>query len=321
MNNNKPLILICGPTGVGKSDLAVKLAKDIGGEIISADSVQVYKGLDIGSAKIKKEEMSGINHYLIDCLKPDMDFGVHIFQQMAKDAIDEIYSHNNIPIIVGGTAFYIQALIYDIDFTEEDESDHSYRDELYNGVSNEADAKALWNKLNEIDENYAAQVHYNNVKRVARALEYNHNTGRLFSDYNKEQANRSSDYNFLYIGLVDNRELLYERINKRVDIMLQNGLIDEVKGLLEAGYDNSCNSMNSIGYKEICDYLAGNLNLEDAIYKIKQNSRHYAKRQLTWLRRERDVSFINRSDYKNDDEILDKIKTVLYDKNIINKED
>lgn len=299
----KPLILICGPTGVGKSDLAVKLAGIIGGEIISADSVQVYRGLDIGSAKITPAEMMGIPHYLIDILNPDEDYGVHLFQGHAKQAIEKIYGNGHIPIIVGGTAFYIQALLYDIDFTEEEGNDHSYREELLSHIHSTEDSILLWNQLKELDPAYADKTHYNNVKRVARALEYIHNTGRKFSEYNEEQSLKQSQYDYYYFGLIDDRDVLYERINKRVDRMIEAGLIDEVKGLIAEGYSDELNSMSSIGYKEICLYLNGTLTLDDAIEAIKLSSRHYAKRQLTWLRREKDVIFVDRGQYKSDSDI------------------
>lgn len=300
----KPLILICGPTGVGKSDIAVKLAKEINGEVISADSVQVYKGLNIGSAKITLEEMEGVPHYLIDILNPDEDYGVHLFQKHARQAINQIYSNGHIPVIVGGTAFYIQALLYNIDFTEESSSDHSYRDELLVKASTDEDRVRLWNHLNTLDPEYAQKTHYNNIKRVVRALEYMHNTGRKFSEYNAEQSSKKSEYDFYYFGLTDDRNALYERINRRVDNMINAGLIDEVKTLMENGYNCNLNSMSSIGYKEICLYLNGTITLDNAIDSIKQNSRHYAKRQLTWLRREQDVIFIDRSNYLSDKEII-----------------
>jgi len=303
---DRPLILICGPTGVGKSELAVKLAKKIGGEIISADSVQVYRGLDIGSAKVSKAEMEGIPHYLIDILNPDEDYGVNLFQQYAVDAINSIYSRGHIPIVVGGTAFYIQALIYGIDFTEEEDDNHEFRNRLISEVSGEADAIALWKRLKEADPQYAEKTHYNNVKRVARALEYINNTGRKFSDYNNEQSERESEFSFKYFALTDDRDVLYERINRRVDNMIKDGLVDEVKGLLDAGYGVNLNSMKSIGYKEICQYLNGRCSYENAIDMIKQNSRHYAKRQLTWLRREKDVIYIDRSKMTDGESVLDE---------------
>ena len=307
----QPLILICGPTGVGKSDLAVELALRIGGEIISADSVQVYRGLDIGSAKITTEEMRGVKHHLIDIIDPDEEYGVNVFQKMAAEAISKIAENGHIPIVVGGTAFYIQALMYGIDFTEEEDNDRSYRNSLMELGATTEGAMKLWNELNSIDSDYAASTHYNNVKRVVRALEYYHNTGRKFSDYNREQSERLPVYDCSYFALTDDRELLYERINKRVDVMLKNGLVDEVKGLLDKGYDQHLNSMSSIGYKEICEYLSGNCPYDEAIDMIKQNSRHYAKRQLTWLRREKDVLFINRQDYPDNEGILDYIQKVI----------
>ncbi len=304
-SDTKPLILICGPTGVGKSSLSVKLAKRIGGEIISADSVQVYKGLNIGSAKITKEEMAGVPHYLTDVLEPDESFGVDIFQKMAKEAISEIYKNNHIPIVCGGTAFYIQALLYDIDFTEEEALDHTYRDSLLKMGETLEGSKELWERLNSIDPEYAGITHFNNVKRVARALEYHYNTGRLFSQYNREQANRKSSYNHTYFAITDNREALYERINMRVDKMAEEGLVEEVRELLNQGYSSNLNSLSSIGYKEICSYLSGECSYEEALENIKKNSRHYAKRQLTWLRRERDVIFVNREKFESEEAILD----------------
>lgn len=307
----QPVILICGPTGVGKSDLAVELALRIGGEIISADSVQVYRGLDIGSAKITTEEMCGVKHHLIDIIDPDEEYGVNVFQTMAARAISKIAENGHIPIVVGGTAFYIQALMYGIDFTEEEDNDRSYRNSLMELGATTEGAMKLWDELNLIDSEYAASTHYNNVKRVVRALEYYHNTGRRFSDYNREQSERLPVYDCSYFALTDDRELLYERINKRVDVMVKNGLVDEVKGLLDKGYDQHLNSMSSIGYKEICEYLSGNCPYDEAIDMIKQNSRHYAKRQLTWLRREKDVLFINRQDYPDNEGILDYIQKVI----------
>lgn len=309
--DRKPLILICGPTGVGKSSISVKLAKEIGGEIISADSVQVYKGLDIGSAKITKEEMAGVPHYLIDVLNPDENFGVDIFQKLAKEAITAIYENNHIPIVCGGTAFYIQALLYDIDFTEEGNTDHSYRDSLLKLGKTEEGSIDLWEKLKAIDSEYAAITHYNNVKRVVRALEYYHNTGKRFSDYNREQANRESPYNYIYFALTDERNRLYERINNRVDKMVEDGLLKEVEDLLRQGYTRDLNSLSSIGYNEICSYIYNDCSYEEALENIKKNSRHYAKRQLTWLRRERNVNFIDRNLFENDEDILCNMKNII----------
>ena len=295
----KKIIIISGPTAVGKTNISINLAKRINGEIISADSMQVYKGMDIGSAKITKEEMCGIEHHLIDILEPHENFDVSIFQKLAKDAIEEIASRGKVPIIVGGTAFYIQALLYGIDFTEENH-DTSFREYL-NGKSEDE----LYDCLKRVDPEYAVTTHKNNKKRVVRALEYNHFTGKKFSDYNKEQANREAQYLYKYFVLDDERELIYSNINKRVDIMINQGLLKEIRRLEELNLPDNCNSKQGIGYKEMYMYLRGECTLEDAVELIKKNTRHFAKRQLTWLRHEDDTIFINKSKYQhNDDEII-----------------
>lgn len=293
MNN---MIIISGPTAVGKTDISIKLAKRIGGEIISADSVQVYKGLDIGSAKITTEEMQGVKHYLVDCLDPTDDFDVSVFKDMAKAAAAEIYAKGKIPIIVGGTAFYIQALLYDIDFSEENH-DNSYREEL-----DKYDEQYLYDMLKQVDPQYAADVHMNNKKRVIRALEYNHFTGNKFSTYNAQQSEREAVYDFSYFVLNDKRERLYDRIERRVDIMVENGLVEEVSRLRASGLGRDLVSMQGIGYKEIYAYLDGEISLEKAVDDIKKNTRHFAKRQLTWLRHEDSVIFINKDEFEYDDD-------------------
>jgi len=290
------MVIISGPTAVGKTDISIKLAKRIGGEIISADSVQVYKGLDVGSAKITEEEMQGVKHYLIDCLEPTDNFDVSVFKDMAKAAAAEIYAKGKMPIIVGGTAFYIQALLYDIDFSEE-EHDNSYRDEM-----NKYDEQYLHDLLKQVDPEYAADVHMNNKKRVIRALEYNHFTGKKFSDYNAEQAKREAIYDFSYFVLNDKREHLYERIDRRVDIMAKNGLVEEVSRLRDSNLGRDLVSMQGIGYKEIYSYLEGEISLEKALEDIKKNTRHFAKRQLTWFRHEDSVIFINKDEFDYDDD-------------------
>lgn len=290
------MIIISGPTAVGKTDISIKLAKRIGGEIISADSVQVYKGLDIGSAKITTEEMQGVKHYLVDCLDPTDDFDVSVFKDMAKAAAAEIYAKGKIPIIVGGTAFYIQALLYDIDFSEENH-DNSYREEL-----DKYDEQYLYDMLKQVDPQYAADVHMNNKKRVIRALEYNHFTGNKFSTYNAQQSEREAVYDFSYFVLNDKRERLYDRIERRVDIMVENGLVEEVSRLRASGLGRDLVSMQGIGYKEIYAYLDGEISLEKAVDDIKKNTRHFAKRQLTWLRHEDSVIFINKDEFEYDDD-------------------
>lgn len=291
----KNLVVITGPTAVGKTDISIKLAKEINGEIISADSIQVYKGLDIGSAKITEDEMDGINHYLIDVLEPTDDFDIYTFKQMAEDAIGQIYAKGKVPIIVGGTGFYIQSVLYDVDF-EETEVDMEYRKEL------EELAKINGNEyahkmLEEVDPEYAAGIHPNNLKRVIRALEFYHENNIPLSKHNAEQNENESPYNFAYYVLNDDREVLYDRINKRVDLMFEKGLVDEVKGL---GLDNTNQSMQGIGYKEVLDYLNGNLSLEETKELIKKNTRHFAKRQLTWFRREKVVQMIDYRDFDRD---------------------
>lgn len=290
------MIIISGPTAVGKTDISIKLAKRIGGEIISADSVQVYKGLDIGSAKITTEEMQGVKHYLVDCLDPTDNFDVSVFKDMAKAAAAEIYAKGKIPIIVGGTAFYIQALLYDIDFSEENH-DNSYREEL-----DKYDEQYLYDMLKQVDPQYAADVHMNNKKRVIRALEYNHFTGNKFSTYNAQQSEREAVYDFSYFVLNDKRERLYDRIERRVDIMVENGLVEEVSRLRASGLGRDLVSMQGIGYKEIYAYLDGEISLEKAVDDIKKNTRHFAKRQLTWLRHEDSVIFINKDEFEYDDD-------------------
>lgn len=309
----KKIILLTGPTAVGKTNLSIRLAKKLNAEIISADSMQVYRGMDIGTAKIKKEEMCGVRHALIDCLNPDDEYNVAIFQKLAAKSIDEICAKEKIPLIVGGTAFYIQALLYGIDFTEE-EHDEKYRKSLYQLAKQEGGKEELYQKLQKIDPEYAATVHENNVKRVIRAIEYQHFTKVKFSTYNEEQKRKEAKYEFCYFALVDKRELLYQRINQRVDFMLEEGLKEEVENLINAGYGKSLVSMQGIGYKEWFDYFEGKSSLDDTCELIKKNTRHFAKRQLTWLRREPDLIFLNKGDYDNEDEILADMLSIIENK-------
>ena len=300
----RPLIILTGPTAVGKTKASIGLAKALNGEIISADSMQVYKYMDIGSAKIRPEEMQGIRHYLIDELEPDEEFHVVKFQQMAKEAMEAIYAKGKIPIVVGGTGFYIQALLYDIDFTESNE-DNSYRQELKQ-LADEKGAEHLHEMLRKVDPVSADTIHANNVKRVIRALEFYHQTGEKISEHNEQERAKESPYDFCYFVLNDDREKLYERINLRIDQMLEEGLVDEVKALKDKGYTRDMVSMQGLGYKEILDYLNNECTLEEAIYILKRDTRHFAKRQLTWFRRERDVIWIEKPSYDYDeDKILE----------------
>jgi len=300
----RPLIILTGPTAVGKTKASIGLAKSLNGEIISADSMQVYKYMNIGSAKIRPEEMDGIKHYLIDELEPDEEFHVVRFQQMAKQAMEEIYAKGKIPIVVGGTGFYIQALLYDIDFTESNE-DASYRTEL-EGLAKEHGPEYLHDMLREIDPVSADTIHANNVKRVIRALEFYKQTGEKISEHNEQERAKDSPYDFCYFVLTDDRERLYERINLRIDQMLEEGLVEEVQSLKDKGYTRDMVSMQGLGYKEILDYLNGIYSLDEAIYILKRDTRHFAKRQLTWFRRERDVIWVDKCAYAHDeDKILE----------------
>ena len=287
----KPLVILTGPTAVGKTDLSIQLAKKINGEIISADSIQVYKFLDIGSAKVMPEEMQGIKHYLIDEIDPKEEFNIYKFKDLATKYINEIHSKNKIPIIVGGTGFYIQSVIYDIEFSDT-ETDNEYRDYLYDYAKDNSPEK-LHDLLKDIDPEAANEIHFNNIKRVIRALEYYKQTGEKISKHNKDQKEKESVFNFEYFVLNMDRSILYERINERVDIMLAKGLVKEVEALLNIGLNRNMVSMQGIGYKEIIEYLYNELSLDEAVEKIKKETRHYAKRQLTWFKREKTVTWLD----------------------------
>lgn len=314
----KPLVILTGPTAVGKTKASIGLAKAIGGEIISADSMQVYKQMDIGSAKIKPSEMEGVPHYLVDILEPDEEFHVVLFQQMAKQAIQKIYEKGKIPILVGGTGFYIQAVLYDIDFSE-NEKDISYREELEK-LAQTKGAEYLHDLLREVDEKSAQDIHANNVKRVIRALEYFHQTGEKISEHNEEQRKKVSPYNFSYFVLNDERAHLYEKINLRVDQMINEGLVSEVQSLKEKGYTRDMVSMQGLGYKEMLDYLDNKCSLEEAVEIIKRDTRHFAKRQITWFKRESDVTWIDKKEYEyNEERILKAMLQELKERGIINE--
>lgn len=302
----KPLIILTGPTAVGKTKLSIELAKAVNGEIISADSMQVYKHMDIGSAKIKKEEMCGVPHHLIDVLEPDEEFHVVRFQEMAKQAMEEIYAKGKVPILAGGTGFYIQAVVKNIDFSKETEKS-PVREELEK-LAEEKGCEYLHERLQQVDPKSAEKIHANNVKRVIRALEYFELTGKPISLHNEEEAAKESPYNVAYFVLNDIRERLYERIDVRVDAMLQEGLVEEVSGLEKKGYTKDMVSMQGLGYKEILSYLDGSYTLDEAVYILKRDTRHFAKRQLTWFKREKDVIWVNKQDFHyEENEILNYI--------------
>ena len=312
----KPLIVLTGPTAVGKTSLSISLAKAVNGEIISADSMQVYKGMDIGSAKIRKEEMQGVTHYLVDILEPEEEFHIVKFQELAKAALEEIYAKGKIPILVGGTGFYIQAVTRDIDFTQA-EQETSYREELEQ-FAKEKGAEYLHEKLREVDSKSAENIHANNVKRVIRALEFYHQNGTPISEHNEEQKQQTSPYNRAYFVLTAPREILYERIDRRVDQMMEEGLLEEVKSLRERGCHRGMVSMQGLGYKEILAYLEGEYPLEEAVRILKRDTRHFAKRQLTWFRREQDVIWVDKEQFHwNEAEILEYMMSVLKEQDLL----
>ena len=313
----KPLIILTGPTAVGKTALSIKLAKAVNGEIISADSMQVYKGMDIGSAKIMPEEMDGVKHHLIDVLEPSEEFNIVKFQELSKQALKEIYAQGKVPIIAGGTGFYIQSVLYDIEF-ETNENNREYRTWLEAIATKEGGVQTLYAMLKEKDPKSANIIHENNVKRVIRALEFFEETGTPISEHNEEQREKESPYNFCYFVLNDDREKLYSNIDRRVDIMFETGLVEEVKKLHFKGYTKNMVSMQGLGYKEVLDYLNGEISLERAAYLIKRDTRHFAKRQLTWFRREKTVTWVDKQQFNYDETaILDFMIKQLKEKNIL----
>ena len=299
----KPLVIITGPTAAGKTGLSVKLAKKINGEIISADSMQVYTGMDIGTAKITKKEMCGIPHHMIDIIEPAEEFNVALFKKYAASYIDEITSRGHIPIIVGGTGFYIRSVLYEL------------RQKLFDYAKKNGN-DALFAKLLEIDPVSAETIHANNVKRVVRAIEYHTLTGERISEHNARERMKSSPYDFAYFVINMDRKELYERIDRRVDTMINDGLVDEVKELTKKGLSKNMVSMKGLGYKEIIEYFEGALTLDESINLIKKETRHFAKRQLTWFRREKDVIWLDKSK-KDDDILIDEILQVLKNKGIM----
>lgn len=315
-DNRLPLVILTGPTAVGKTSLSVELAKRINGEIISADSMQVYRGMDIGSAKITKEEMQGVPHYLIDEFDPSEEFHVVRFQEYAKRYIKSIHSRGKIPILVGGTGFYIQAVLYDIDFTENG-GDSTYRTFLEEKARTEG-CHVLHEMLRSVDPASADAIHENNVKRVIRALEFYKETGQKISEHNEAERQKASPYQFAYFVLNDDRAVLYDRIDRRVDLMLEQGLVEEVRALQQKGYTRDMVSMQGLGYKEILDYLNGAITLEEAVRIIKRDTRHFAKRQITWFKREKEVIWLNRPDFNgNTQELLNAMLKTLKEQNIL----
>ena len=311
----QPLVILSGPTACGKTSLSIDLAKRINGEIISADSMQVYRGFDIGTAKVTEAEKDGIPHYLIDEMDPTEEFNVFEFQSRARKYIADISSRGKIPMIVGGTGFYIQSVLYDIDFSDESD-DKTYRHELET-LAEEKGSDYLYQQLMECDPDAAKEIHPNNTKRVIRALEFFHETGQQISEHNRIQQQKESAYNYAYFVLNRPRDILYERINRRVDLMMQEGLLDEVSGLLEKGYGEDLLSMQGLGYKELVPYVKGQITLEEASDLLKKNTRHFAKRQITWFKREKDTIWIDLEAYASPEDAATYMIQILKEKCIV----
>ncbi len=300
MVNMPPLIILSGPTAVGKTSLSVEFALRENLEIISADSAQVYRGMDIGSAKITEKEKKGVPHYLIDVCDIDEDYSAFKFKEMAEDSIEKIYSKGKIPMVVGGTGFYIQALLKGVEFDDEG-PDEEFRSDLEEFVRDNG-AELLHERLKSVDPESAEKIPAGNVKRVIRALEYHHLTGRKISEHNETELVKEPVYNAVYFVLMDDRQDIYSRIDSRVDEMIRNGLEGEVRRLLEEGADPSFVSMQAIGYKEMIPYINGEISLEEAVYQIKLRTRHFAKRQITWYKREPDICMIDIKEFGYDKE-------------------
>lgn len=310
----KKLVILSGPTAAGKTALSIELAKRINGEIISADSMQVYRHMDIGSAKIMPEEMDGVVHHLIDVREPSQSWSVSDFKTCADECMAQIYERGHIPVIVGGTGFYIQSVLYDISFNEED-ADMNIRHEL-EAYLKEKGVHALHEKLRSVDPESADRIHENNTKRVIRAIEFFEKNGMKISEHNETEGAKESPYNFAYFVLTKNREELYDGIEKRIDMMLEKGLLNEVTYLKNSGYSREDVAMQGLGYKEILDYLEGKTSLEEAVYILKRDTRHFAKRQITWFKREKDAIWLNKSDYSDEKEVLQRMLDILKEKKI-----
>lgn len=311
MNEKIPIVILVGPTAVGKTDLSIQIAKNINGEIISADSMQIYKYMDIGSAKITEDEMNGVKHYLIDEITPDTEFSVSDFQKLAKKYIKEIYNKSKIPVIVGGTGLYINSLLYNLDFSKTI-SNIDYRNELTE-KANKYGNEYIYDILKEVDPNSLSRIHLNDTKRIIRALEIYKETGKPMSHFYNNFRERNTDYDVAYIALNMERIKLYDRVNKRVDIMINNGLIEEVQNLLDKGFDKNLVSMQGLGYKEIVSYLEGVFSLDVAIEILKRDTRRYAKRQLTWFRRDENVHWVNIDNFKDRNEVLEHVLHYIKD--------
>lgn len=303
LSTKEKILVIIGPTAVGKTSLSIELAKKYNAEIISGDSMQIFQGMDIGTAKIKKEEMKGIPHHLIDIKKPEESFSVAEFQELVREKITDITNRGKLPMIVGGTGLYIQSVIYDYQFSDVP-SNQSFR-ELLEKRAKEEGSVAIHQELKKVDPDSAEKIHPNNIRRVIRALEIYHCTGKTMQEYQKQQ-NPDLLYDVAIVGLTMEREMLYERINQRVEMMMEDGLIQEVKQLYDRGL-RECQSIQAIGYKELYEYFDERVSLEEAIENLKKNSRNYAKRQLTWFRNKMDVKWFDMTGMTDDSMLGKKI--------------
>ncbi|MST99950.1 tRNA (adenosine(37)-N6)-dimethylallyltransferase MiaA [Tissierella pigra] len=311
------LFILIGPTAIGKTSISIELAKKMNGEIISADSMQIYKYMNIGSAKVSKEEMQGIQHHLIDVIYPDQEFTVSDYKKNAEVLIKDINKNHKLPMVVGGTGLYINSLVYKLNFAEVPPNNET-RTKL-ELLGERYGNKYLHEMLKNIDIESAERISINDRKRIIRAIEIFEITGKTMTEFNKNFREPIEKYNLVMIGLNMNREKLYNRINRRVDIMVEEGLIEEVKKLLEMGYKKELVSMQGIGYKEIVMYLEGEISLDESMEKIKQGSRNYAKRQLTWFRRDNRIKWIDIDEFNNLEDLSQCIIDYSKDKFIINK--
>ena len=307
-----PLLVIVGPTAVGKTDFSLSLAGEINGEIISADSMQIYEEMDIGTAKATPKERELVPHHLVDCIPPDQEFTVADFQERAEILIPEIYYRGSTPMLVGGTGLYVQSVVEGFIFPEM-ETDWDFRREMEE-LAEEKGTEFVHDKLKKVDPELASQRHPNDLRRVIRGLEVHKQTGKTVTYWNERADRQPRRYNDIKIGLRREREELYDRINRRVDIMIEEGLIDEVKGLLETGYDRDLISMQGLGYKEIIGYLEGDHDLERAIYLLKRDTRHFAKRQLTWFRRDDNIHWLNTAEMSTE-EMVAEVKEIIENSN------
>lgn len=305
----KNLVVLLGPTAIGKTELSIGLAQAVGGEIISADSMQIYRYMDIGSAKVTREEQAGVPHHMLDIVDPEEDFTVSDYKREAELIIDRLNEEGKLPIVTGGTGLYINSLVYKLNFTRA-EANQDLREELEK-LAEDKGVEEVHSILEAVDPETASKLHPNDLKRVIRAIEIYRESGVKASDYNKNFRSELEDYNLTMLGLTMDRQKLYERINERVDLMMEAGLLEEIQDLIARGYTKDLVSMQGIGYKELINHLEGNMGLEESIELIKKKSRNYAKRQLTWFRRDERIQWFNKDDYSSQDQLLEDMLAAI----------